>query len=161
MARAKLPQLSPEAEQWLPSLWRCGGSTRRADSCRRGSWTEGCGAEPLQRFIYAAAERSGRPQAKPEAGSGARSGVDGSARGNTLANLCRKGGWAQVRRRSRVGKALRKPLGFLLGWGVERPVAERTGSNRGRVTRSFPVKQRNDRGQEGIHQKTAECVTGL
>ena len=43
---------------------------------------------------------------------------------------------AQSRRRSRVGKALRKPLGFLLGWGVERPDAERTGSNWGRVGES-------------------------
>jgi hypothetical protein len=51
-------------------------------------------------------------------------------------------GGAQFRRRSRVGKALRKPLGFLLGWGVERPKAERTGSNWGRVVRgSFPSKK--------------------
>ena len=59
-------------------------------------------------------------------------------------------GQAQVRRRSRVGKALRKPLGFLPGWGVERPDAERTGSNWGRVVGdSSPSKEKEAKKSTG------------
>jgi hypothetical protein len=103
-----------------------------------------CGASSA--ILLRRPARSGRPKA----GSAGRSGADGSQWANILANLCGKGGGAQVRRRSRVGKALRKPLGFLLGWGVERLDAERTGSNWGRVVGdSSPSKEKEAKKSTG------------
>ena len=115
------------------------GGRRQHEACQLVGAAGGCGMRggASSAILLRRPARSGRPKA----GSEGRSGADGSQWANTLANLCRGGGGAQFRRRSRVGKALRKPLGFLLGWGVERPGAERTGSNWGRVVRdSSPSK---------------------
>jgi hypothetical protein len=76
-------------------------SRRRDDSRRRASWEAGSGAEPPRRFIRAATERSGRPQAKPQAGSAARSSTDGSLWENTF-RVCGGEAVAQSRRQSRV-----------------------------------------------------------
>ena len=109
-----LPDLPSEAEQWLPNFGPA-VATRgvptlvgAARGCERR-----CGASSA--ILLRRPARSGRPKAV----SAGRSGAEESPLANILANLCGKGGGAQVRRRSRVGKALRKPLGFLLGWGVE------------------------------------------
>ena len=52
-------------------------------------------------------------------------------------------GWAQFRRRSRVGKALRKPR-FPQGMGSLETGRQRTGSNWGMVVRLFHTQYSND-----------------
>jgi len=122
-----LPKLFPEAEQWLPTIRRRGGSTRRDNSCWRASWGGGrqCGASSAIHLRRPA--RSGRPKA----GSAERSGAEGSP-WHTLSESVLDRWRAQSPRRSRIRKALRK-TGFPLGWGVERPTAQRADSNWGRV----------------------------
>ena len=122
-----LPNCPSEAEHWLANLWVCGGSTRRDNSCWRASWGGGrqCGASSAIHLRRPA--RSGRPKA----GSAERSGAEGSP-WHTLSESVLDRWRAQSPRRSRIRKALRK-TGFPLGWGVERPTAQRAGSNWGRV----------------------------
>ena len=68
----------------------------------------GSGAEPPQRFIRAATERSGRPQAKPEVDSAARSGTDGSPWENTIPSLRRRSGGAVSAAKPRQGRLFGK-----------------------------------------------------
>jgi hypothetical protein len=127
-----LPQLSRRLSAGCQSL----GLWWQHEACQLVGAVRGCGRRggASSAILLRRPARSGRPKAVSEG----RSGAEGSPWANTLAKLCWQGGGAQFRRRSRVGKALRKPLGFLLGWGVERPRAERTGSNWGRGVRDSP-----------------------
>ena len=109
---------------------------------RHGSWVW----EAVRSLV---SDSSATP--RPKAGSAGRSGADGSQWVNTLANLCGKGGGAQVRRRSRVRR--RCGTWVPLGWGVERPAARRTGSNRGRVARLFPAKGKSQESYNSLHQE--------
>ena len=133
-----------------------GGGNTRCDNLLARLVGVGGGAEPHQRFICdappgAGGRRRGR-QVGPKAGSGERSGADGSQWVNTLANLCGKGGGAQVRRRSRVRR--RCGTWVPLGWGVERPEATRTGSNWGRVVGdSSPSKEKEAKKSAGSFRR--------
>jgi len=83
--------------------------------------------------------RSGRPKA----GSAGRSGADGSQWRDTFRGCAGKVVGTVSAARPHPGR--RCGNWFPLGWGVERPAAERTGSNRGRVARLFPAKRKKPR----------------
>jgi hypothetical protein len=116
------------------NLWVGGGSTKRVNLLAR--FVKGRRRRGASSAIHL---RSPARSGRPKAGSEERSSVEGSARASHFGSLCWKDGGHSLPGEA-VRKALRKP-GFSLGWGVERPAAQRMGSNWGRVAGHFPMEQ--------------------